>query len=874
MAVENFTPQRSIAVESDIMEEIQGIKTLRGKLPHIERLLPEKIPASLGDSEGDLHTNSILSRPTLGHARSYLLNISGLDFIETINDLAEVEEQSKAFFQDEYGNLFMDVNTKGNNLSDPMVYRYPVSPSKLAFFGLQDGDSLARILKASDLLRHAGVDTELILQVHKLKKIPYKGDILSLDDYKEKLLADIYAANAKPKTKGSVPGSTLLTRKNIPEVAQSLVGMDFYVTVRGVQAAERLSDLLNCQTREDFLKIVGKAIRFANYRNIRNIDPDTMASDKLYFLPEYTDDPEGEVTHSDQDTVIRDYFMNYLSKQIGRNYGLMHSAGLRHVFAHNGNISTTGGIYDLDSVKGKPLEMGDKKVSEKKFQDEIRSVLKNSDDLIKAVMRQHVGTHDMTTQFAENVIEEYVRARGKSDDFNYISTIYASMFEKYSQPYENALRRITQEILLSTMNKDTTRDKDDAFVNMFKSFGPEFLQIAIDISIEENSKNKGGNKKDRKEFTQIALDIVRKAGLEEDIIGNIGLISEIWQDFSDSSDEEIETYFADLVLKTLGWDLSFPNTVQQLSELAVKSQEQDLNRSLELAILRAPINSERKEVIENALLNYWASLDTFDWIVGNETIGWVLPQIEKKYPEDVSKLRSLCSQEGFDAIFRILEDKLRFDTKLTPKEIEDGEQLLRANQEELASPYYQRVGYDFDVIPYLYAISMDKDISFEPGGKGNRLLDKALQDIGFHYSFDNLDSLLEMVSTQVKTETLQRFIEIMKADPQGDRLEQFRQAFNQITQLETKPDHLSIFIIWSDDFIFRDILNRFGDRYKQLVEKYGKGQFDALLQMIVRREMFNLHESPQEQKDKMSNLIPNIYTELELMISQKLEINP
>lgn len=339
-------PVQNLRIPGYTLDKIQGEYVIPMRSPFKEGHI-DHFAVVADDNLGSLDTTPQLVQTSPLHRRVYELHYGRERYI---------------YWSDEFGNLFATVTTKGNNLNDPHISKDPDAPSGFIYWGLQDSDSILRQTSASQVLRSLGVDTEIILRVVEPAVLPLKGQLVSLDEIKTHLVQKVWEENRPLSTDEEARADRRVTRWDIPAISEALKDMTFYITTRGLQVPERLMDLsLDTLTPEDFTSIMEEVFKFVNMRERIRQKQDPSYEPRIF-----------DVKNDDD---VFDYFARYLAYELARNYGRMHMFGLRHVFPHLGNISLTGGIYDLDSVEGSVLDLGDRPVTETQLKEEVEYIL-------------------------------------------------------------------------------------------------------------------------------------------------------------------------------------------------------------------------------------------------------------------------------------------------------------------------------------------------------------------------------------------------------------------------------------------------------------------------------------------------------------------
>lgn len=288
------------------------------------------------------------------------------------------------FWKDEYDNLFYGVTTKGNNFTDPYVRR---STSGYEVYGLQDSNTIARVLRVSQILRSRQIDTEFILRIVEPTKVPFNGRSAKLTTLKRKLIQQA-ADRGLPQER---------TRQYIENTT-------FLIITRAMQVPERLRDLAEAPDKETLLEMTRRVFVFVNFSEEKKAEKDPS------YQPYHFD------TESEED--LYKYFLEYLPGEIGTNYGRLHQLELVHEYANSGNISAAGGIHDLDSVWGETLGLGDQPVSAQRLDDEFAAVnyTYTVGEAVKNIFETlNFDQREASLIFQRNLYSRYITERGSRE---------------------------------------------------------------------------------------------------------------------------------------------------------------------------------------------------------------------------------------------------------------------------------------------------------------------------------------------------------------------------------------------------------------------------------------------------------------------------
>ncbi len=258
-------------------------------------------------------------------------------------------ENTAVLWADQYGNIFTSLGTKGSSLEHPVAINNPQAPGNFSFYGLQDSRSISRIVIASQLMRQANIDTELIARIYEPLEFPIEGASLTRDQFKKRLVKDAW-----DRTENKA-GEGLAEREDVPALSQSLNQTAFLITLRGMRVPERLADLAQASPKDKEL-ILKRAITAVNvYESARAKIAGTVP---IKFDP---DSPQS----------VSEYLTDYIPQNLGRNMAKLHRLGLAFRSASELNITLSGGFPDLDTVKGQALGLGDEPITKDDFANDL-----------------------------------------------------------------------------------------------------------------------------------------------------------------------------------------------------------------------------------------------------------------------------------------------------------------------------------------------------------------------------------------------------------------------------------------------------------------------------------------------------------------------
>lgn len=377
MPTELYRNVPTIPVKGRQFSELHG-EPILGNDPFADAVIPELSLAEVKDGwldEPELDQPFVtLRRVSPYHGRSLELQFGG---------------DERVVWRDEFGTLFTTMNTKGNSFKDPKIIltRQPAPSPRYATYGLQDTESILRVLQASRMLRSLGIPTEAICRVIDPKEIVYGDNVISQEELKTQLLAEV--ALRKKRERVVKDGFFMPSNEETERVAKYLQQTMFVETVRATQVSERLRDVAYSETKDEFLQMVGKAFDFLNFQNKLDGENDADVLD--------VNNPGHQ----------RALFTQIIPERLGKAFAKLHNAGLSHGFPHAGNISIVGTLYDLDSIKGEPL--GDAAITRKNIGGDLLTVQYDIAPLIGHLYRTGLlGTAEEKMQI-EDTSEDHMQ---------------------------------------------------------------------------------------------------------------------------------------------------------------------------------------------------------------------------------------------------------------------------------------------------------------------------------------------------------------------------------------------------------------------------------------------------------------------------------
>lgn len=397
----------------------------------------------------------------------------------------------KAFWRDSFGTFFSTVNIKGNCLAFPQVGISEVAVNGYCVVGLLDSYSFIRTIIASEKARELGVETEAILGIIQPSELPVLDKMMPIGDFKKKLLDIVWRINAKKHTKIPAVSFKRPKREEIGEINKWLEGANFYFAIRAMPVDERIQDFIKVETKDDLDLILKNVFAFINLK----------------------EEQKGSGEHFDinnQKDVLR-YFSKYLPTQLGINIGRLHKGGYIHKYLHSGNLLASGGICDLDSMRGEGLGFGDKIPVKSYLEEAVVSIgfyKEDSEVITEIVHLQSKGLlpkgRRLLNTFRNNYYDAYLREAQDVPFMDIVEGLRSVMGRRFTKDSTPIFKRI-YEILRENYGFDYSFE--GKFEDVWNDFDPKDFEASVSWVMD---KFKEKNEVTAEEI-KIFLDAVKPA---------------------------------------------------------------------------------------------------------------------------------------------------------------------------------------------------------------------------------------------------------------------------------------------------------------------------------------------------------------------------
>ena len=345
-------------------------------------------------------------------------------------DTSDERISNKVVWEDRYGIVYGDRNTKGGNMANIEV-RTIEEPGylELRVQGLKDSIGLENIDKVSGFMRKNGLPTERVASVRQLKEVYSEGKKIPISEWKAKVVEKKEEEIINIKTASVIDQR----REELEKIRLYLASTEFYVVERDLQVAERLRDLgSDVNTEKQLHRMLGPVFNWINVVfkvKHEGIIPGTKPSEP------FTLDKAGI-----------ERYLNWLPTQMGIYLARLHKLGGVHGYAHSQNWSLAGTLYDLDSVKIAGLtdnDLGEQNLEVSQNDDVVNTIYAISDETLYSTLLQKMFP-DLHNSTVGVFVKSYITERfGNNLTENEIEEIFTKYFSNNATPslFSQALPR-------------------------------------------------------------------------------------------------------------------------------------------------------------------------------------------------------------------------------------------------------------------------------------------------------------------------------------------------------------------------------------------------------------------------------------------------
>ncbi|OGI62941.1 hypothetical protein A2818_00250 [Candidatus Nomurabacteria bacterium RIFCSPHIGHO2_01_FULL_40_12] len=297
-------------------------------------------------------------------------------------------EVANVIHSGEYSDLYGAVNIKGNNVQNVHLERNNSNTLGYRLIGMFFQDDEERVLKASDLLRRNGIETEKIEQVIEPAEVIVNGERISITELKKRIIdyaKQCVSVGVIPLSMSRYSAHPIpFTLDEISLIEKDLELKRFLFLVRSFQVTERIMDLAQTKTKEEFEEMMSKVFKFINTRE--GLEAKREGREAQYFDVQNPQD-------------VDRFFRDFLPSRCAKNLARIHNLGLAHHFPTVHNFSLVGSIYDLDTVTGKVLFDSDEPVGSSEIREDLNIATESFVSYLRMTPEDEDQIADKNTHF-------------------------------------------------------------------------------------------------------------------------------------------------------------------------------------------------------------------------------------------------------------------------------------------------------------------------------------------------------------------------------------------------------------------------------------------------------------------------------------------
>ena len=196
------------------------------------------------------------------------------------------------------------------------------------FLGLMDEGMAVTTIKRSRQLAEAGMRTEAVAGVYRIKKFRLHGHEVAFNEIKTIALEELRDSAKEAQSQGNKEVYEEY-RNKIRHLKDAGQGFRPIIEIRLMRSILRLRDLKDASEAEQ-AKMLDEACECLN------IEAQALGRDDRF---------EAKTTEGKRK------WLEFITESIGKDVGILHGQGLVHLFLHMGNLTLAGEVVDLDSVQ-------------------------------------------------------------------------------------------------------------------------------------------------------------------------------------------------------------------------------------------------------------------------------------------------------------------------------------------------------------------------------------------------------------------------------------------------------------------------------------------------------------------------------------------
>lgn len=200
------------------------------------------------------------------------------------------------------------------------------TPWRYNVLGLVDERMAVQAAERANQLAAAGMRTEAVAGVYRLKEFHLNGKLTTVEDFKKQAALELKSAAVALKKAGNTDDYEVCVEK----IADLKKQFDPVIVVRLMRSVLRWRDLRDAENSTERQAMLAEAC------NSLNIEAEALGKQDHYEF----NTREGKET-----------WLKTMGYETGKGIGIMQANGFVHEFLHLGNMTLAGEIVDLDSVQ-------------------------------------------------------------------------------------------------------------------------------------------------------------------------------------------------------------------------------------------------------------------------------------------------------------------------------------------------------------------------------------------------------------------------------------------------------------------------------------------------------------------------------------------
>lgn len=192
--------------------------------------------------------------------------------------------------------------------------------------GLLDDHMATSVIQTAERLAAAGMRTEAIAGVYYLPSIRVEGKEVPIEEWKHRLETQFDSLIAEARARGDEAEASDLEYKK-EDLDEEFNPVE---AVRLMRSVFRWRDVVEARSETEQNEMLSEACKNLN-----------LEAQELGQRAGFEVETAGG----------KQRWMNFITRWVGKNMGILHREGLIHTFLHMGNLTLAGEVVDLDSVQ-------------------------------------------------------------------------------------------------------------------------------------------------------------------------------------------------------------------------------------------------------------------------------------------------------------------------------------------------------------------------------------------------------------------------------------------------------------------------------------------------------------------------------------------